>query len=317
MRVFFTNLGCKLNQAENERLARDFLAAGHQVVASLGDADLHVVNSCTVTAAAARSSRPGRPRRGAPCAGRGAAHGADRLLRHRLAGRGGRPCRRRPGGAEPRQGAPARVGRPGLSGCGAGEPGARGKHDRPPGRVRRRAPPAPSAPSALSAPSAPSSWQHPRAGQDRGRMRHAMRLLHHPGDPRPPAQPSPGGGDRGGAPADRRRVSRDRPHRGADLRLSCLRCRHASGMGKPLRASPRPGPPGARSARGPASRDAPASHLDRALGAGRRAARAVVRPPALPAPPPLSAERRRRDATPHAAALHGRPLRPPGSLAWR
>jgi len=73
MRVFFTNLGCKLNQAENERLARDFLAAGHQVAASLDDADLHVVNSCTVTATAARSSRqaaraavrraPGRPLR--------------------------------------------------------------------------------------------------------------------------------------------------------------------------------------------------------------------------------------------------------------
>jgi threonylcarbamoyladenosine tRNA methylthiotransferase MtaB len=57
MRVFFTNLGCKLNQAENERLARDFQAAGHQVAASLDDADLHVVNSCTVTATAARSSR--------------------------------------------------------------------------------------------------------------------------------------------------------------------------------------------------------------------------------------------------------------------
>jgi len=71
VRVFFTNLGCKLNQAENERLTRDFLAAGHLVAASLDDADLHVVNSCTVTAAAARSSRqaaraairraPGRP----------------------------------------------------------------------------------------------------------------------------------------------------------------------------------------------------------------------------------------------------------------
>src|ERR1700726_4815593 len=71
MRVFFTNLGCKLNQAENERLARDFRGGGHQVAASLDDADLHVVNSCTVTAAAARSSRqaaraaarrpPGRP----------------------------------------------------------------------------------------------------------------------------------------------------------------------------------------------------------------------------------------------------------------
>src|ERR1700726_2822831 len=57
MRVFFTNLGCKLNQAENERLARDFLAAGHPVAASLDAAALHVVTSCTVTAAAARSSR--------------------------------------------------------------------------------------------------------------------------------------------------------------------------------------------------------------------------------------------------------------------
>jgi threonylcarbamoyladenosine tRNA methylthiotransferase MtaB len=57
MRVHFTNLGCKLNQAEIERLARDFTAAGHEVVASLAEADLHVVNSCTVTLAAARTSR--------------------------------------------------------------------------------------------------------------------------------------------------------------------------------------------------------------------------------------------------------------------
>lgn len=73
MRVFFTNLGCKLNQAENDRLARDFLAAGHRLAPSLDEADLHVVNSCTVTATAARTSRkaaraaaraaPGRPAR--------------------------------------------------------------------------------------------------------------------------------------------------------------------------------------------------------------------------------------------------------------
>jgi threonylcarbamoyladenosine tRNA methylthiotransferase MtaB len=65
--------GPRRRGTENERLARDFLAAGHQVAASLDDADLHVVNSCTVTAAAARSSRqaaraavrrpPGRPLR--------------------------------------------------------------------------------------------------------------------------------------------------------------------------------------------------------------------------------------------------------------
>lgn len=65
MRVFFTNLGCKLNQAEIERLARDFRAAGHRVVSSLAEAELHVVNSCTVTHTAARGSRKaaGRGRR--------------------------------------------------------------------------------------------------------------------------------------------------------------------------------------------------------------------------------------------------------------
>jgi len=57
VRVHFTNLGCKLNQAEVERLAREFRAAGHEVVDSLAGADLHVVNSCTVTREAARDSR--------------------------------------------------------------------------------------------------------------------------------------------------------------------------------------------------------------------------------------------------------------------
>lgn len=57
MRVFFTNLGCKLNQAENDRLARGVLAAGHHLAPSLAEADLHVVNTCTVTATAARTSR--------------------------------------------------------------------------------------------------------------------------------------------------------------------------------------------------------------------------------------------------------------------
>jgi threonylcarbamoyladenosine tRNA methylthiotransferase MtaB len=65
MRVHFTNLGCKLNQAEIERLGRDFEAAGHEVVGSLAEADVHVVNSCTVTHVAARESRKaaGRARR--------------------------------------------------------------------------------------------------------------------------------------------------------------------------------------------------------------------------------------------------------------
>jgi threonylcarbamoyladenosine tRNA methylthiotransferase MtaB len=71
MRVYFTNLGCKLNQAEIERLAREFAAAGHEVVGALAEADLHVVNSCTVTAAAARGSRK--------AAGRGSRKATGRL----------------------------------------------------------------------------------------------------------------------------------------------------------------------------------------------------------------------------------------------
>lgn len=57
MRVYFTNLGCKLNQAELEQLSREFVSAGHTVAPSLEAADLHVINSCTVTHVAARTSR--------------------------------------------------------------------------------------------------------------------------------------------------------------------------------------------------------------------------------------------------------------------
>lgn len=57
MRVYLTNLGCKLNQAEMEELARRVGSDGHEIVSSLEAADLHIVNTCTVTHAAARSSR--------------------------------------------------------------------------------------------------------------------------------------------------------------------------------------------------------------------------------------------------------------------
>jgi threonylcarbamoyladenosine tRNA methylthiotransferase MtaB len=46
-----------LNQAELEESARRFVAAGHRLVKSLEEADLHIVNSCTVTHVAARDSR--------------------------------------------------------------------------------------------------------------------------------------------------------------------------------------------------------------------------------------------------------------------
>ncbi|MDH3746158.1 MAG: tRNA (N(6)-L-threonylcarbamoyladenosine(37)-C(2))-methylthiotransferase MtaB [Acidobacteriota bacterium] len=57
MRVFLSNLGCKLNQAELEALGRQFVDAGYSVAPALAEADLHVVNTCTVTHAAARDSR--------------------------------------------------------------------------------------------------------------------------------------------------------------------------------------------------------------------------------------------------------------------
>ncbi len=64
MRVYFTNLGCKLNQAEVDTLARNFVAAGHSLAPDLDSAELHVINSCTVTHLAARDSRK-TARRGA------------------------------------------------------------------------------------------------------------------------------------------------------------------------------------------------------------------------------------------------------------
>ena len=57
MKVFFDTVGCRLNQAEIEHLAGQFRAAGHEVVDSPRDADLVVVNTCAVTAAAASDSR--------------------------------------------------------------------------------------------------------------------------------------------------------------------------------------------------------------------------------------------------------------------
>lgn len=50
-------IGCRLNQSEIEILARQFSAAGHSLVADPSAADLAVVNTCSVTSAAAADSR--------------------------------------------------------------------------------------------------------------------------------------------------------------------------------------------------------------------------------------------------------------------
>jgi len=55
--VVIETLGCKLNQAEAEGLAREFEAAGFYVAAPGEPCDVYVLNSCTVTATADAKAR--------------------------------------------------------------------------------------------------------------------------------------------------------------------------------------------------------------------------------------------------------------------
>jgi threonylcarbamoyladenosine tRNA methylthiotransferase MtaB len=57
MKVFLDTIGCRLNQAEIEYMARQFRAAGHEIVASADHAEMAVVNTCAVTTQAASDSR--------------------------------------------------------------------------------------------------------------------------------------------------------------------------------------------------------------------------------------------------------------------
>jgi threonylcarbamoyladenosine tRNA methylthiotransferase MtaB len=49
--------GCKLNQADSNLLARQFLEAGYRLVGSVAEADIYVLNTCTVTATADAKAR--------------------------------------------------------------------------------------------------------------------------------------------------------------------------------------------------------------------------------------------------------------------
>jgi threonylcarbamoyladenosine tRNA methylthiotransferase MtaB len=57
MKVYLDMVGCRLNQAEIEKYANQFRLAGHDLTADPHLADLIVVNTCTVTSAAASDSR--------------------------------------------------------------------------------------------------------------------------------------------------------------------------------------------------------------------------------------------------------------------
>jgi threonylcarbamoyladenosine tRNA methylthiotransferase MtaB len=57
MKVYLDTVGCRLNQSEIETYSQQLVAAGHTLVSSMAEADLMVLNTCSVTAAAASDSR--------------------------------------------------------------------------------------------------------------------------------------------------------------------------------------------------------------------------------------------------------------------
>jgi threonylcarbamoyladenosine tRNA methylthiotransferase MtaB len=57
MKIHLDTVGCRLNQAEIERMARQFRAEGHVIVPEAAGADLVVINTCAVTTEAAADSR--------------------------------------------------------------------------------------------------------------------------------------------------------------------------------------------------------------------------------------------------------------------
>src|SRR5574344_482824 len=56
-RVAFVTLGCKLNFSESSTLGREFVAAGYVIVKPSEEADVYVVNTCSVTEHADKKCR--------------------------------------------------------------------------------------------------------------------------------------------------------------------------------------------------------------------------------------------------------------------
>lgn len=57
MKVYLHSIGCRLNQSEIETMARQLLAAGHEIVSEAAEADKAVINTCAVTREAAKDAR--------------------------------------------------------------------------------------------------------------------------------------------------------------------------------------------------------------------------------------------------------------------
>lgn len=57
MKIHFQALGCRLNEAELESWSNQFMRKGHQITGDSQDADLVILNTCSVTGEADRKSR--------------------------------------------------------------------------------------------------------------------------------------------------------------------------------------------------------------------------------------------------------------------
>ena len=57
MKVYVYTLGCRLNQCESEAIADSFSKSGFDVVKDYEEAEIIVVNTCTVTSKAEQKAR--------------------------------------------------------------------------------------------------------------------------------------------------------------------------------------------------------------------------------------------------------------------
>lgn len=57
MKVYLHTIGCRLNHSEIETMARQLLAAGHEIVTDTAVADKVIINTCAVTREAAKDAR--------------------------------------------------------------------------------------------------------------------------------------------------------------------------------------------------------------------------------------------------------------------
>ena len=63
MRIAFTTLGCKINQFETDELRQNLEGRGNITVPFTQDADVYIINTCSVTAKSGQARIPYRPHR--------------------------------------------------------------------------------------------------------------------------------------------------------------------------------------------------------------------------------------------------------------